>query len=71
MVSMAKAKGSGSRISGRTAIKLAAVAAIFVLGAGAGGGCSARSGGIDKDTVVGCLPIHDAAQLDACLGGGQ
>lgn len=69
---MVKAKGSRPRISGRTAAKVVVVAVIFVLGLSVGGGCSStRSGGIDKSTVVACLPIDDAAQLDQCLGGGQ
>lgn len=65
------ARDSKPRISGRTAAKLAVIAVVFVLGLAAGGGCSTtRGGGVDKETVVGCLPISDRAQLDACLDGG-
>lgn len=68
---MVKAKGSRPRISGRTAVKVVVVVVIFVLGLSVGGGCAASDGGIDRGTLVGCLPISDAAQLDQCLGGGR
>lgn len=65
---MAKQQG-GRRVSGRTLTRVAGAAAIFVVGALVGGGCTADAGvQKQRQQIEQCLPITAPAQLDSCLG---
>lgn len=59
-----QARGPGARTLVLALAVLALVGVGFIMGAGA------RGDGIDRSVVEQCLPLHDAAALDACLGGG-
>lgn len=59
-----------SRIGGRVVLKIAAVAAVFVLGAIFGGSLTSGDKADDqRQQIMTCLPVADAAALDTCLGG--
>ncbi|WP_156150537.1 hypothetical protein [Gordonia sihwensis] len=65
-----KSAGKPSRISGRAVVIVAGVAAIFFVGTMVGGGWTRDRGLTEqRQQIEQCLPLADAAQVDACLAG--
>lgn len=63
------ARNRARMVSGRTAMKIAGAAGVFVVGVFAGGGLSGVGGGVDVEQISSCLPITSERALDRCLDG--